>query len=303
MRPPWTEQGSRDAWLAEVVRRGERIRSRRRMTATAIVAVALLGPAIVATSLSAGRDGSRPLRVAAGGPASVAAGAGGELPSVMGGTDAGAGEVPPAPAERTAPLELQYLLTTTTAVAARASGGSGSPPPDARVVDDPVVRPTPATGPPSGSTGGTSSSSANSGPRAVPSNTAPPQQPALAACPAADVRVTVSTEKSAYAPGETVRFSSTLENRSATACLVSGRAFFSVENGAGRTVSSFAYTMEYMLPVRAEPGQAFTNRGTWDQQDCSGPACVQAAAGTYVVVAGWTEGGPYTGRGSFQIGA
>lgn len=301
MRPPWTEQGSRDAWLAEVVRRGERIRSRRRMTATAVVAAALLGPAIVATSLSAGGEGGRQLRVAAGGPAS--AGAGGELPSVMGGTDAPAGEIPPAPAERTAPAEPQYLLTTTTAVAARAAGGSPPPDPSARVVDDPVVRPAPATGPPSGSTGGTSSSSANSGPRAVPSTTVPPQQPALAACPAADVRVTVSTERSTYAPGETVRFSSTLENRSATACLVSGRAFFSVENGAGRTVSSFAYTMEYMLPVRAEPGQAFTNRGTWDQQDCSGPACVQAAAGTYVVAAGWTEGGPYTGRGSFQIGA
>lgn len=291
MRRPWTEPGSRDEWLAEVVRRGERIRSRRRTAATAAVAAALLGPAMVAASLSAGGDAGPHVQVAAGGPPAVAPGAAGELPSVPGGND-------------TIPTEPQYARTTTTTVQLRAPGDSEPPAPDpsSRVVDDPVIRPAPVTRPPSGSTGGTTSSSANSGARTTPS-TVPPEPPALAACPVAEVRVTVSTEKPTYAPGELVRFSSTLENRSGTACLVSGRAFFSVENGAGRTVGSFAYTADYMMPVRAEPGQAFTNRGSWDQRDCSGSACVQVAAGTYAVVAGWTEGGPYTGRGSFQIGA
>jgi hypothetical protein len=96
---------------------------------------------------------------------------------------------------------------------------------------------------------------------------------------------------------------STLENRSTVTCLLPSRAFFRVEDSAGRSVGLFAYTMEYRMPVQAEPGKVFTSSLSWDQKDCSGPACVQAPAGTYVVVADWTEGGPFTARGAFQIGA
>lgn len=53
--------------------------------------------------------------------------------------------------------------------------------------------------------------------------------------------------------------------------------------------------------VRAEPGKTFTSTFTWDQKDCAGSACAQVPAGTYTVVADWSEGGPYTGSTAFQI--
>ncbi|MDQ4069987.1 MAG: hypothetical protein M3203_11035, partial [Actinomycetota bacterium] len=49
---PWTESRSRDEWLAEVRRRGERIRRRRRLAVSAVGAVALLVPGAALVSLS-----------------------------------------------------------------------------------------------------------------------------------------------------------------------------------------------------------------------------------------------------------
>lgn len=281
------------------------------MALSAVVGTALLVPAIGLTSLSPGTEGDRQLQVAAGGPAPTTGAAAAELPSVHGGSEivdpsppAEAGAVGATP-ERITPAGPQLSTTIPAEVHRPIQAIDGSSPPrtteTTRVVDDPIVRP-PGTGTATGGGVGTANSASNGG--ATTASSVPPQSdPGLAACPAADVRVTVSTDKATYAPGDTVRFSSTLENRSGTTCLVSGRAFFSIENGAGKTVSSFVYTANYMLPVKAGPGQTFTNTGTWNQQDCTGPACAPAPAGAYAVVAGWTEGGPYTGRGSFQIGA
>jgi hypothetical protein len=168
----------------------------------------------------------------------------------------------------------------------------GSPPdsapmtpakPTTTTADDPIVRP-PTTVP--------------SGNAAAPTTTAP----AAGNCPASGVRVTVATDKPAYAAGETVRGSTTIENRSGTTCLLPTRGFVRILNAAGEDVSSFAYTMEYRFPIATEPGKTFTTPFTWDQKDCSGPACVQVPAGAYTVMADWTEGGPYSGRGSFTIG-
>ena len=137
-----------------------------------------------------------------------------------------------------------------------------------------------------------------------PATTVPPATgPAPGPCPASDVRVTASTAKSSYAPGEIVQVSSTLENRGAVACLLPTRAFFRILNGAGTDVGGFATTLEFRLPVRAEPGKSFTSTVTWDQKDCSSrPACAPVPAGTYTVVADWTEGGPYSARGTFVVG-
>jgi hypothetical protein len=114
--------------------------------------------------------------------------------------------------------------------------------------------------------------------------------------------VTVTTDRSSYGPGETVRGSTTIENRSGSACLLPTRGFVRITNAAGKDVSGFAYTMEYRFPALAEPGKTFTTPFTWDQRDCSGGSCVQVPAGTYNVAADWTEGGQYFGRGSFTIG-
>ena len=266
------------------------------MALSAVGAVALLAPAFAIASYTVDVDGGRRLQVATEGPASPRGRAGPSLPAVVGDgqalptttTLAGAEALP----EVTAPSGPLYS-TTTTEVHRRKSSVNGVP-----SDDDPVIRATPPTTP--AETGSVRSSPAMPAPTPT---TLLPGEPALSACPTGDVKVTVTVDKVSYAPGETVSWSSTLENRSSTTCLMSGRAFFHVEDTAGQIVGSFAYTADYMLPVKAEPGKIITNTGMWSQQDCSGPTCTQVPAGTYAVVAGWTEGGPWVGRGSFRIGA
>ncbi|HEX2047887.1 MAG TPA: hypothetical protein VHF27_08985 [Acidimicrobiales bacterium] len=292
---PWTESRSRDEWLAEVRRRGERIRRRRQLAASALGAVALLGPAFAMVSYTTGGDGQRQLQVAASGPAPTSGVAGPSLPAMVGEGEAiptttalaGADALP----EVTAPSGPLYS-TTTTEVHRRVSSINGVP-----SYDDPVIRPTPPT-----TAAENDSVRSTVLPPPTPT-TAPPGDSALSACPTGEVKVTVTTEKGTYARGEAVRWSSTLENRSSTTCLMSGRAFFHVEDTAGTIVGSFPYTADYMLPVKAEPGKVITNTGGWDQKDCSGPACTHVTPGTYVVVAKWTEGGPWVGRETFEIGA
>lgn len=281
---PSTEPRPSKEWLAEVKRRGERIRRRRRLVLAAVSALALVLPAgAMITYLGDGRGPD--LRVAASGPP-PAAGAGG-----------GAAEVPP---EAPAVPPEEPATTTTTEVHERVAviNGSAVPrvPTTVPPADDPVVRtPTPTTTDPSGNA---SSPVSTVGPTATTAVSAP--GPALAPCAASEVGVTVSTEKAVYAPGETVRASSVLENRSAAACLLPTRAFFRILDVAGKDVGSFAYTADFRYPVRAEPGKTFSSGVTWDQKDCSGPVCVQVPAGTYTAVADWTESGPYSGRTTFR---
>ncbi|MDQ3898873.1 MAG: DUF4232 domain-containing protein [Actinomycetota bacterium] len=293
---PWTESRSRDEWLAEVRRRGERMQRRRRVALSAAGAVALLAPALAFASLSSNGDGDRQLRVAAAGPSPTAPAAGPDGPYAAGGdgairtttTLAGAAPLP----EVTAPSTPLYS-TTTSEVHRRVASINGIPAPD-----DPVIRPTPPT------TTAAGNGSARSSPLlpAPSSTTAPVNEPVADPCVASEVKVTVTPDRPNYGRGELVRWSSTIENRSSTTCLLSGRAFFRVEDGAGRTVGSFPSTANYMVPVKAEPGKTITNSGSWDQHDCSGQSCAQVPSGAYVIVAEWTEAGPYVGRGSFTVG-
>lgn len=239
-----------------------------------LAAVGALGLMVLVAILLAGRDDPDVSLTAAGQPT--------------------AGEVPPAlPAT---PPEATTTTTTEKRLSVEGIHGRTTPPqPSSSVApaDDPVVRP-PTTRSP-----GTTS-----GPVAVepPAVTPPTTAPASASCPASEVQVSVVTAP-VYAPGEPVRGSSTIQNRSATTCLLPTRGFVRILNAAGKDVSSFAYTMEYRMPASAEPGKTFSTPITWDQRDCTGTVCVQVPAGTYTVVADWTEGGPYVGRGSFQISA
>ncbi len=164
-----------------------------------------------------------------------------------------------------------------------------------------VVRPTTTAPPPADDGGGNQSSPVQTSPpqSVVPT---PPGSSELHACPPDQVTVSVTTGKAAYAAGEKVTGTSSLRNDSATACLVPARARYAVQDQAGRDVSGFAYTADYALPVRAEPGQSFPGSFTWDQTDCAtGPTCTQVPPGTYVAVARWEEGGSFSAQASFRI--
>lgn len=287
----WTDPGhlppadheprrSRDEMLAEVLRRGGRIRTRRR-TAMALAGVlALVLP--VGAFVAMVPDADRAVNVTA---------AGTPLPSD--------------PLPSTGADGLPADVTTTTVIE---QGTEPAAPPSTTPVAPPTTvragapaTTTATTRPAIGATPTTTAPSGNSssGPALTTPTTAQPA--GLAVCPVADVRVTVSTGKATYAPGETVTGSSILENRSGVACLVSARGFFHIEDAAGRIVSNFAYTADFRMPVKAEPGQTFSSTFAWDQRNCSSNPCVQAPAGTYTAVAGWTEAAPYFGRGSFSI--
>lgn len=286
-----TETRSRDQWLAEVKRRGGRLRRRRRLIMALGAALALVVPVSALATLLGAPD--RDVRQVVAGPAPAGDVAGGSNPSIEPGpTDAA--EPGPGVVETTVPeLRVEAVHGRTGPPAPSASpfvapASPGSIPPS----DDPVVRPTTTVA----ATGNTSSPVLppnQSTPGATPGDSAP--------CPASEVAVTVSTEKRTYGPGAVVRGSSTLENRSATACLLPTRAFVRIVDSAGKDVSGFAYTMEFRYPVRAEPGKTFSSSFTWDQRDCSGPACTQVPPGTYTVVADWSESGPYAGRSTFQV--
>lgn len=247
-------------------------------------------------------------------------GSGGAAPAVE--------PLPPADQSPTTTVEVPRRLPPNTGPTEPPTPPAAPPPPVAPLVaplvapaDDPVVRlpSTPDPIAPSGPSAGAPAapvSSANRGdpirfaspepatPAAATPAAAGPQaaDPALVDCPAEEVRVTVVTDKAVYAPGEVISGSSTIENRSATACLLPTRGFFRINEPGGHSVSSFAYTAEFRNPVRAEPGKTFISGFTWDQQDCAA-TCVQVPTGSYTAFADWTEGGYYSGRASFQIGA
>lgn len=293
---PWTDvdpevRHSRDRVLADVLRRGGRLRRRRR-TATALAAASALIVPVIAF-VAAGGLVHRGVSLSVAGPGTARSADLLAPTTIVDIADA----VDPTPAVTVAPS----VPATTVPITFR--GGTTTPETTVVVprvdVDEPVVRPTRPVA--------TSLAiGANSGVASSPAMTTPPADAGgppttVAPCPPSEVKVTVATDKATYAPGETVRWTSTLTNTSTTTCSVSGRAFFHVEDAAGATVGSFPHTADYQLPVTAAPGRAFTSSLSWDQTNCANGPCVKVPGGTYTVVAEWTEAGPYYGRGSFRI--
>lgn len=313
---PWTDpepdlRRSRDELLADVVRRGARMRRRRRTGTAMAAAMALVVPVTLLAAIGNGPDRRVNLTVA------------GSAPNDGGGAPVTTSAVPVLPADNAAdpptttirPGESTPLAPPTTLVLPGAVGAA-APAPSSTVptalrpasadatpttrASDPPARPAPSPG------GFSSATAAGSGQgTAVAASTTVPSAPgadaALADCAPDDVAVTVATENPTYAPGDTVRGFSMLENRSATACLLPTRSFFRIQDATGATVSNFSYTADYRLPVRAEPGGTVTDGFAWDQRSCAAGTCAQVSAGTYTVLAEWTEGGTYRGRSSFRV--
>ena len=294
----WTESGSRDEWLAEVRRRGERLRRRRRVAASAVGALALVLPVLALVSLT-GSDAGRQFQVTAAGPAPDTGGP----PTMVATTIAESvtstttGVTESAPAAVGGTVSSHPAPTTTEAhgrvAIINGRAAPATPPPTS--YDDPVVRPPQST----------VVSSIPEAPRA-----AGPGEGASGPCPPAEVSVTVTVERPTYGPGDVVKGSTTIRNNSSTTCLLAPREVMHIEDQSGKTVGNFAYTMEFRPPVVAEPGRTLTATFQWDQKDCSGSTCAQVPAGTYVAVARWPLNGPPPSqsavygpaRTTFQIG-
>jgi hypothetical protein len=305
---PWTESRSRDEWLSEVRRRGERIRRRRRFTAAVAGSFALVLPLSAVTGYLAGQP-DRGVELSVAGPAPVDS-----VPPDTG------SDVPPPPAGEPA------TTTTTTTVHGRVAAINGSPPPTIPPADDPVVRSTPTTAPPTISGGSLGPSLA----AATPAGSAAP-----ARCAVSEFSLTISLDKKVYGPSEPVSVSSTLEKRSPGTCLLPhwtvwitllNSAGTDLTQDAGNYYSSSATEQsskrvepcgpgDCLRPV--DPGPVYTATYRWDMIDCrnypTGPVipvppdnshCVPFPPGTYTVVADWQ--GPDAGapaRATFQIGS
>jgi hypothetical protein len=212
----------------------------------------------------------------------------------------------------TAPAGPLYS-STTTAVQRREIPLRNVPP-----ADDPVVRPTTSV-PPGNPSSSPAAGQLQSG-SAAAASTEPPPPP----CVAAEFKLTVSLEKSSYAPGETVKGSHTLEKRSAGTCLwPEWLVDFRILDGAGKDVVEAARTYGNghsfeQPPPRCEgrpcapwtvgPGTVVTGHFEWESCVRSWPivqpdgACSPFPPGTYTVIANWTgrESGP-PGRTTFQL--
>lgn len=338
---PWTESRSREEWLAEVRRRGTRIRRRRRVGFGVVGALALVLPvSITAGVLRVGPERAVELSVAGPAPAASDArpttttgessAAGPDLGGGVIGTAVSGGTGGRAPA--TSPPAGAPSETTTTEVHQRVAtiNGAAEPTPPSSVPrrDDPVAGgDNSSTKPRSSSaaapTGAGTAVESPTGSSAAPSTTPKP-------CAASDVKVAVTTDKAVYAMGEMIRGAFTLERAAGVDCVlehvdpdgtVSSRVSYHTENSAGRIVEQNGGESRSAFGAPFEPRKSYSFGFTWDQKDCSSAvdretpdrtACLQVLAGTYVFIGEWGgayygepkwDAAPLSARASFQIGA
>lgn len=318
-----TEFRSRDEWLVEVRRRGERIRRRRRFGAALVGVLALVLP-VSALATFLGDDGPRSVELTAAGPAPTgqastapdgpvpepgvaAATATTSLPATGGGLAAAGGrEAPTTTAEVHGRVATVNGSTTPPTTSTPTLTPTTAPTTTVPSIDDPVVRP-PA---------GTTATTGRSGSTATADTTIPPADVPLVACPATDIRVAASTEKASYAPGETVRGSATIENRSTSTCLLPTFSWVEILNTAGEDVFQSSSGNGYAADprgaggpsVKAEPGAIFTATFHWVAGNCAVPAATSGSEcpgrfppGTYTAVVHWGDYGGPIARTTFQL--
>ena len=322
---PWTESRSREEWLAEVRRRGERIRRRRRFSVAVIGAFALVLPvSTIAGYLVGPPDRSVELSVA--GPAPAGGGSTAPMtPSVDGLVTGGL----PAFPEWTSPSAgAPSQMTTTTevhrpAVSADDRAADPTPPTTIRPVDNPVVG---RAGPVGGSTpnGGTAAGGA-----ALASIAPSPDPGVPGPCTASEVSLTLSIEKNTYVAGDRVIGSSVLEKRSAGTCLmpdwwveirvldatgndVSQGSSWNTSNSTDQADSWARNCGKDPCPRPVEAGALLTITFDWESRVCTptpgpivpvpGSPCPARPPGTYTVVAEWTgSGSGPPARRTFQL--
>ncbi len=326
---PWTESRSREEWLAEVQRRGSRIRRRRRVGFGVVGAFALVLPvSVTATALRSGPERAVEVSVAGPAPAGGVAEPTTTMPIPGGGGSGVLAAV--APEERTPPAGAPSTTTTTEVHQRVASPTGGS-----------VVDATPSRGTPPGAdpVGGPTSTAAPAESRPAETKTDAPPAPkvfpimTLRPCAKSEVKVAVTTDKAVYARGETILGTWTMEKLPGADCRLEGltsdsvytRTNFHFETSAGRELGSYIGASNFFaFEVAAEPQKAYSSSFgmSWDQKDCSiallgvepstPSECAQALPGTYALAFEWngaetddpsSVGSPhFTGRATFRIG-
>jgi cytoskeletal protein RodZ len=103
---------------------------------------------------------------------------------------------------------------------------------------------------------------------------------AVATCGAASIAVTIATDRPSYGPGEEVKVTSTLRNKSSVTCTYNGYGFTtSFRDEAGHTFGGTRVIADSFADVPFPPGQTITHTGTWDH--LGSPPGVYTAVGTW----------------------
>ena len=122
-------------------------------------------------------------------------------------------------------------------------------------------------------------------------------------CTAAQIEVTVRTDKASYRPDQQVMVESTLRNRSSTPCFYAGHTFqVTIFDPANRSIIGFSMVTPGPERTRFQPTATLTASVPWDQRSCTTQPCPQPPPGTYAAAVRWTfAGGPYEARATFAL--
>lgn len=243
-------RGRRQELLARVVGRGERLRQRRRVAWGAAAVSAVLAVAVPAAVWRGASDSGSRVVSASGGPAAPG-------PSADTGATTDGTTTVPAPSDSAVPATPPPSDARPTTTTSRPAAREPSP-----VVPPPPQSPTPTA----------QAGAVEQPPRCTP----------------ADLEVNATTDKTSYGPGEVVRVSGTLRNRSSQTCTYGASLRFEVRDGAGTPVFGYGGHAHYIAgqePRLAPEESVATFPGQWDQQICAGMnGCTPAPPGVYTIV-------------------
>lgn len=144
--------------------------------------------------------------------------------------------------------------------------------------------------------------------RPPPSSTTPPA--GRTPCSPAQVEAEVTTDKTVYRPGETVKVSGTLRNRSGGPCYYTNYAGSNqIDGPSGQPARpNTMFIADAFADTQLPAGATLTQNPTWDQQLCIGGPIFQcerpgqAPPGTYTVKVGWRFGGePAEASATFRL--
>jgi hypothetical protein len=259
--------GSRDELYDRVTTRGRWLRQRRQMRWVALGVFALLAVAVPAATLVDPERGSS-TEVATGAPPD----------SLFGPPPEG---LPEGTAIESPPLDLPFPGTTL------APAPTPTPTTVRRQPSSPTAAPAPAPTP---------TSMASPPPDPSP---APPTP----ACTTADVQTTLTPEKPSWAPGEPVKLTLALQNRSDHLCGYNASLMLTGYDASGTPVGlGYSRINEYFFgdldPI--SPGQVVSETLEWEHYTCEGSpaACTPLAPGVYRLVA---KKGPGTAEATVTL--
>lgn len=123
----------------------------------------------------------------------------------------------------------------------------------------------------------------------------PPPTPVTPLCAADQIEVNTLSDATSYTAGQVVKLTTTIRNRSASACFYRGYdVAMNFLDPSGHVVAGSQAHADDVGQQTFAPGQVLSQTSTWDPSACGTPPCATPAPGIYSVQATWAfSGGIY----------